>query len=59
MVLWLMTDGGTMKPTTSMNLNKSKIEAQIRKPETDEVLLVFSQNELKEESTGSQPRTAP
>jgi hypothetical protein len=35
----------------SINPNKPKIEAHIRKPESDRVLLGFSQNELKREST--------
>jgi hypothetical protein len=34
-----------------MNLDKPKIEARIRKPESDGVLLGFSQNKLKREST--------
>jgi hypothetical protein len=34
-----------------MNPNKPKIEAQIRNPENDGVLLGFSQNKLKRESS--------
>jgi hypothetical protein len=34
-----------------MNLNKQEIKTSIRNPESDGVLLVFSQNELKENST--------